>query len=250
MYPQSNVFLSPDFASQTKPVKRAALLLTRRPPIWKRGLDILGAGAGLIVLAPVFAAAAVCIKVVSPGPLFFRQQRAGYGSEPFWCWKFRTMRVDADASVHQQHVRSIIESGDEEKPTAKLDLQHDPRIIPFGLFLRQSCIDELPQLFNVLRGNMSLVGPRPEPLYAAQHYLPWHTQRLDVLPGMTGLWQVSGKNSTTFKEMIRLDIFYAKHQSLWFDLKILLLTIPTILHQMLPSKAVRFFPSKPLAESS
>lgn len=206
-------------AEDLKPV------VARRMPIGKRMLDILGALAGLIVLSPLFLFLALLIKIVSPGPVFFRQERVGHGGRPFTFLKFRTMHVNNDAGVHQRYLSSLIQG---DQAMEKLDADRDPRIIRFGRFLRQSCLDELPQLINVLKGEMSLVGPRPCLPYEAKEYLLWHARRFDTVPGMTGLWQVSGKNKTTFKEMIRFDINYAKTMSPWLDLKILLKTGPAI----------------------
>jgi lipopolysaccharide/colanic/teichoic acid biosynthesis glycosyltransferase len=135
------------------------------------------------------------------------------------------MAVDNSAARHKEHMSSLIHN---DIPMNKLDSNNDPRIIPFGIFLRKSCLDELPQIINVLWGDMSLVGPRPCLPYEAQQYLRWHARRFDSVPGMTGLWQVSGKNRTTFREMIRLDINYERQRSLWLDLKILLKTVPAI----------------------
>jgi lipopolysaccharide/colanic/teichoic acid biosynthesis glycosyltransferase len=197
------------------------------PPVlpWKRMLDILGALAGLILLSPLFLFLTIFIKVVSPGPVFFKQKRVGYMGKPFTLWKFRTMKADNDTATHQQHVRNLIQGGD---PMKKLDEKRDPRIIPLGRVLRRSCVDELPQLINVLRGEMSLVGPRPCLPYEAREYHLWQKRRFDTVPGMTGLWQVSGKNRTTFKEMIRLDIAYVMRRSPWLDVRIILKTIPVI----------------------
>jgi lipopolysaccharide/colanic/teichoic acid biosynthesis glycosyltransferase len=206
-------------------------------PTWKRALDIVGSLLALLLLAPVFAIIAIVIKMVSQGPVFFRQERIGYLGKPFMFWKFRTMAVDNSAARHKEHMSSLIHN---DIPMNKLDSKHDPRIIPFGIFLRKSCLDELPQLINVLWGDMSLVGPRPCLPYEAQQYLLWHARRFDSVPGMTGLWQVSGKNRTTFREMIRLDINYERQRSFWLDLKILLKTIPAIVRMatesMMPSK--------------
>ena len=229
------------------------LLVVRPQPVWKRCLDVLGALFGLLLCAPLFILIALVLKWISPGPVFYKQARTGYGGKTFLCWKFRTMVVNADDALHRQHVQGVIQSSftaGAEKPTAKLELSSDPRIIPFGRILRRSCLDELPQLFNVLRGEMSLVGPRPEPLYAAQQYLAWHAERLDVLPGMTGLWQVSGKNRTTFNEMVRLDLLYACQCSFGLDMKILFLTIPTLLEQVfgIESETVAQLPQLPPAE--
>jgi len=205
-------------------------------PRWKRALDIVGSGVMLIVFSPTFLLTAILIKVVSPGPVFFKQERVGHGGNLFFCWKFRTMKVDADTSVHADYVRAMIKKGANpggEKPMVKLDFDDDSRIIRFGRILRESGLDELPQLINVLRGEMSLVGPRPCIAYEAQEYLPWQRQRFDTIPGLTGLWQVSGKNKTTFNEMMRLDIAYEKQKSFWLDVKLLLRTLPAVLDQII-----------------
>jgi len=200
--------------------------LTRR--ILKRSFDCFGAAICLLLLSPLFLFISAFIKVVSPGPVFFKQQRVGYGGHPFTFLKFRTMRQGADSSEHQAYLATLI-NGDSDKMT-KLD--HDPQIIPGGNMLRKSCLDELPQLFNVLHGEMSLVGPRPPIPYEVKEYQSWHRGRFDALPGMTGLWQVSGKNRLSFREMVRLDIRYAKERSLWMDLKILFRTPLAILEQL------------------
>ncbi len=199
----------------------------RKIPVWKRLMDITGAILGLILLFPVMLAIAVLIKVVSSGPVFFKQTRIGNGGKPFQFWKFRTMKVNADTCTHRNYLSDLINGcndvEDPGKPMAKLD-PDNAQITPFGKFLRNTCLDELPQLINVLRGEMSLVGPRPPIPYEVKEYLRWHNGRFDIVPGMTGLWQVSGKNRLTFKEMIRLDIRYTRNISLWSDLKILLMT--------------------------
>jgi lipopolysaccharide/colanic/teichoic acid biosynthesis glycosyltransferase len=195
-------------------------------PPWKRAMDIAGAMLGLIVLAPVFLIVAITIMIVSPGPVFLRQKRVGYQGRLFTIWKFRTMKPDADISIHQEHFQALMA---EDVPLTKLDVKGDPRIIPLGNLMRRLCLDELPQLINVLRGDMSLVGPRPCLAFAVSQYRPWQRMRCDAFPGMTGLWQVSGKNKTTFKQMIRLDIAYARHKSPAFDVSILLKTIPAII---------------------
>jgi lipopolysaccharide/colanic/teichoic acid biosynthesis glycosyltransferase len=197
---------------------------TRKIPFWKRAMDVCGALAGLILFSPIFLMTALVIKVVSSGPVFFRQERLGYGGRKFTFLKFRTMKVNADPSKHRQYLAALIEgeNGDDE-PMIKLD-DRNPHIIPLGNILRQTCLDELPQLINVLRGEMSLVGPRPPIPYEVEKYSGWHNDRFDTLPGMTGLWQVSGKNRLTFKEMIRLDIQYSRDMSFLTDVKILLRT--------------------------
>ncbi len=200
-------------------------VLTRPIPVWKRTLDIVGSIAALVVLSPVFLVVAAFIKIVSPGPVFYTQKRVGYLGKTFRFWKFRTMHVNNDASGHQNYLSSLIKG---DAPMIKLDADRDPRIIRCGRILRQSCVDELPQLFNVLAGEMSLVGPRPCLPYEAEEYLAWHARRFDSVPGMTGLWQVNGKNKLTFKQMIRFDIQYARTMSPWLDVKIMLQTVPAI----------------------
>jgi lipopolysaccharide/colanic/teichoic acid biosynthesis glycosyltransferase len=211
-----------------RPVKRLEALFVRPLPAWKRAMDIVGALSGLFLLSPLLLLIAVLIKIVSPGPVIFSQFRVGYLGKPFRLWKFRTMKLDADTSVHQQLLSNLINS---DQPVTKLDTNNDPRIIPFGNILRVLGLDELPQLFNVLRGDMSLVGPRPCLPYEPQQYLLWQTRRFDAIPGLTGLWQVSGKNRTTYKEMVCLDITYARKTSFWLDVKILLKTLPAIIVQ-------------------
>ena len=194
-------------------------------PVWKRIADIVLSSAALIVLSPLLLLIAAVIKIVSSGPAFLRQERVGRYGKTFGLWKFRTMHVGADAAPHRHYLEDLITR---DIPMIKLDTVDDPRVFPFGKFLRRTCIDELPQLLNVLRGEMSLVGPRPCLPYEATQYNTWQMQRFEAMPGLTGLWQVSGKNRTTFSEMIRLDIAYTKHVSLLLDLKILLKTIPAI----------------------
>jgi lipopolysaccharide/colanic/teichoic acid biosynthesis glycosyltransferase len=194
-------------------------------PPWKRAIDIAGSLFGLIVLAPLFTLIALCIVTVSPGKVFFRQMRIGRGGAPFLFMKFRTMHEGSDAGVHREHLKDLIKG---VKPMNKLDEARDRRIIRGGGFLRATSLDELPQLLNVLRGEMSLVGPRPCIPYEAKEYLRWHSDRFDILPGMTGLWQVSGKNSLSFEEMIRLDIAYTRRITIRRDVAILLRTPTTV----------------------
>lgn len=207
-------------------VHRVEGTLTGRLPIWKRILDIVGSLLGLVLSSPIFLILSTYIKMVSPGPVLFKQKRLGFRAVPFTFLKFRTMHPDNDPRHHQAHLKELITT---DEPMEKLDRSSDPRIIPGGRVLRKACVDEIPQLINVLKGEMSLVGPRPCLPYEAEEYLRWHGQRFDVLPGLTGLWQVSGKNNLTFKQMIRLDIRYCRNMSLWLDLKILVRTIPTII---------------------
>jgi lipopolysaccharide/colanic/teichoic acid biosynthesis glycosyltransferase len=216
-----------------KPEERLEQLMAGPIPVWKRGLDIAGALAALFVLSPLFLLAFLIVKTTSRGPVFFRQERVGYLGSRFNMLKFRTMKVNADNSAHKQLVKGLIksqkESGSDHAMT-KLD-DRDSQIIPGGKLLRKTCIDELPQLLNVLRGEMSLVGPRPCLSYEAEEYRLWNTERFNTIPGMTGLWQVKGKNALTFEEMIRLDITYARKRSFLLDLKVLFLTLPVILSQ-------------------
>ena len=200
--------------------------------ICQRAIDVIGSLLGLIILSPLFLLVILIIKTVSQGPIFFKQQRVGYLGKTFTMWKFRTMKHNADTSKHKHYVCGLINNankGGSINPMIKLD---DPQIIPFGRILRKTCIDELPQLINVLRGEMSLVGPRPAIAYEVQEYAQWHFRRLNVLPGMTGLWQVSGKNQLAFLDMIRLDIRYSKHKSLLLNLIILLKTPFAIISQI------------------
>ena len=209
---------------------------------WKRVLDILVVLLFVPLLLPLMIIVAALIRIVSAGPVLFKQERVGYLGRRFMCFKFRTMFVGADAVVHQGHLRHLMDSN---TPMTKMDSEGDPRIIPFGLLLRSSGLDELPQLINVLRGEMSLVGPRPCLPYEYDKYLPWQKERFTSLPGLTGLWQVSGKNRTTFVEMIQLDIKYAREKSLWFDLIVLLRTFPALITQILETRR----PSKKLSRS-
>jgi len=194
----------------------------------KRSLDVAGSLALLLVLSPVFLLIAALLKLTSPGPILFRQTRLGQMATPFTMLKFRTMRVDADHALHHEFVTKFIRSSAQLHPAGRkalFKLTNDPRVTPLGRILRKTSLDELPQLWNVLHGEMSLVGPRPSLSYEAEQYRPWHWRRiLDAKPGMTGLWQVSGRSRTTFDEMVRLDLRYVRGCSLWTDIKILLAT--------------------------
>jgi lipopolysaccharide/colanic/teichoic acid biosynthesis glycosyltransferase len=172
---------------------------------------------------------AALIRAVSAGPVLFRQERVGHLGQIFLCCKFRTMFAGADMVSHQEHLEQLIHS---DTPMMKMDARGDSRIIPFGRWLRASGLDELPQLLNVLRGEMSLVGPRPCLPYEFEKYLPEEKERCNAVPGLTGLWQVSGKNKTTFTEMIRLDIQYARTQNFRLDCKIILKTVPALFIQI------------------
>jgi len=198
-------------------------------PGWKRTLDIVLILLALPLLLPLAVLIAGVIWMVSVGPVLFKQERVGYRGSRFMCYKFRTMRVGAETASHQWHLNHLMTSN---VPMIKMDAQGDPRVIPCGSLIRSSGLDELPQLINVLFGEMSLVGPRPCLPYEFEQYLPEQKERFNAVPGLTGLWQVSGKNKTTFAEMIRFDIDYAQRQSLWLDLKIMLKTVPALLEQM------------------
>jgi lipopolysaccharide/colanic/teichoic acid biosynthesis glycosyltransferase len=198
-------------------------------PGWKRALDVVAILLVLPVLVPLAILIAFVIRAKSTGPILFMQERVGFRGHRFMCLKFRTMYCGSETSTHQGHLQQLMDSN---APMIKMDARGDSRIIPFGKLLRSSGLDELPQLINVLKGEMSLVGPRPCLPYEAEKYLPWQRERFGAAPGLTGLWQVSGKNKTTFTRMIQLDIQYAKEMSLWLDLKIILKTTPALLVQM------------------
>jgi exopolysaccharide production protein ExoY len=207
-------------------------------PVWKRILDVFCIILALpgVLFFMIFIAA--LIKLVSRGRVLIRQERIGLRCRRFGCLKFRTMHVGADTGVHHDHLKHLLRS---DEPMVKMDSMGDPRLIRFGAILRATGLDELPQLINVLRGEMSLVGPRPCLPYEFELYEPWQRERFNTLPGLTGLWQVRGKNRTTFAEMIKLDIEYARTRSLLLDLQILAATFGTVASQV---KAVRQGPSQ------
>jgi lipopolysaccharide/colanic/teichoic acid biosynthesis glycosyltransferase len=220
-----------DVGENGKPKQREKAL-----PIWKRVLDvaiILLVLPGLLLLGGIVAFVVFC---GSRGPVFFRQPRVGWKGRHFTCYKFRTMRPNAETNSHRGHTTELIKT---DAPMTKLDSKRDPRLIPFGAALRATGLDELPQLLNVLRGEMSIVGPRPCLPYEYELYEPWHRRRFDAVPGLTGLWQVSGKNRTTFTQMVRLDIEYSERASLWLDLKIISLTLPALLRQCLEMREAK-----------
>ena len=204
--------------------------LTERATIYdwiKRGLDVIGSSMLLALLAPLLLVIAAAVKLKSNGPVFFEQERMGQKMKPFKMLKFRTMHANADHKLHHEYVTRFIQSGnDAQAGDARIfKLTNDPRVTPIGSFLRKTSLDELPQLLNVLRGDMSLVGPRPPLPYEVEQYKSWHCRRvLDAKPGITGLWQVTGRSRTTFDEMVRLDLRYARTCSIWTDIKILLAT--------------------------
>jgi lipopolysaccharide/colanic/teichoic acid biosynthesis glycosyltransferase len=194
----------------------------------KRALDVVLSLTLLAILSPLFLMIAALLKLASPGSVFFRQERIGQMMKPFMMLKFRTMVVNTDHAIHHQFVSSFIKSGGRAGEAGKnglFKIADDPRVMPIGRILRRTSLDELPQLWNVLRGDMSLVGPRPPLAYEVEQYQSWHRRRvLEAKPGLTGLWQVTGRSRTTFDEMVRLDIRYARSYSVWTDIKILLAT--------------------------
>lgn len=203
----------------------------------KRALDIIGSVMLIVLLFPVFLFVGIAVKLTSKGPILFRQKRIGQFGRRFTFLKFRSMYTDTDSQVHQQYVQAFIQQSkngqgaDESlKQNGLFKLSHDPRITPLGHFLRKTSLDELPQLFNVLTGTMSLVGPRPPVPYEAEHYDIWHRRRvLEARPGITGPWQVKGRSRTTFEDMVRLDLQYIDTWSLGTDLKLLIQTPWTVI---------------------
>jgi exopolysaccharide biosynthesis polyprenyl glycosylphosphotransferase len=204
-------------------------LFTLRPPVFegidyalKRTFDLVLATAGFALLSPILLVIAVAVKLSSPGPAIYRSARPGIGGKPFNCFKFRTMREHAD------QLQAELESLNEQSG-ALFKIRQDPRLTAVGRFLRRFSLDELPQLVNVVRGEMSLVGPRPLPMRDFERLEDWHKKRYLVLPGMTGLWQVSGRAELDFDDLVRLDFLYLERWSVFLDLSILLRTIPAVL---------------------
>jgi lipopolysaccharide/colanic/teichoic acid biosynthesis glycosyltransferase len=202
-------------------------------PWWKRAMDMTISMLVLTLLSPVLALVALLVKVTSPGSIIFRQERVGYLGRPFTLYKFRSMSVAKANPEHEAFMRHIIEGEDgaDDEPMLKEKGNPDGRTTWIGRILRNTCLDEIPQLVNVLKGEMSLVGPRPPIVYEAEAYSRWHGGRFDSVPGLTGLWQVSGKNDLSFKEMARLDIQYSRHLSLWQDVRILFMTPLAVYHE-------------------
>jgi exopolysaccharide biosynthesis polyprenyl glycosylphosphotransferase len=200
------------------------LRFSRTVRVLKRGVDVVASGLGLLVLSPLLIACAIAIKLDSKGPVFFRQRRHGRGGTEFRIFKFRTMVQDAEAQRF-----ALAEQNDMEGGGPLFKLHEDPRVTRVGRFLRKSSIDELPQLLNVLKGEMSLVGPRPFVVHESEQITGWAGRRLETTPGITGLWQVLGRNDIPFEEMVKLDYIYVTNWSLWWDIKILCQTIPVVL---------------------
>jgi lipopolysaccharide/colanic/teichoic acid biosynthesis glycosyltransferase len=204
-------------------------LFTLRPPVFegidyalKRTFDLVLSIAGLVLLAPILLLIAVAIKVGSRGPAIYRSIRPGMAGKPFYCFKFRTMREHAD------QIQADLEPLNEQSG-ALFKIRDDPRLTKVGRFLRRFSLDELPQLVNVVRGEMSLVGPRPLPMRDFERLEEWHKKRYLVLPGITGLWQISGRAELDFDDLVRLDFVYLERWSVFLDLSILLKTIPAVL---------------------
>lgn len=190
----------------------------------KRGMDVLLSLLLLTLLSPLMLAIALAIWLTSPGPVFYRQVRVGKNGKEFEMLKFRSMSANASSKVHEEHIRKLIEQGFSGDVAAATKIEKDPRITPIGAILRKLSFDELPQFINVLRGDMSLVGPRPSIPYEVELFKDWYMERFTVLPGITGLWQVVGRSSVAFDDMVRLDIEYVRTMNLLLDLWILLKT--------------------------
>jgi len=191
---------------------------SEKTPVWKRTIDIVGSGVGILVLSPFFIGAAIAIKLSTPGPVFFCQMREGKDGKPFGILKFRTMVIDAEDK--QEELR---EQSEQDGPAFKL--KNDPRVTKVGRYLRKSCIDELPQLFNVLVGHMSLVGPRPLPVGESEQCNAWQRQRLSVLPGCTCIWQARGGRDIKFSQWMRMDLEYIHKRSFLYDMRLILETV-------------------------
>jgi len=226
----SHPLFSEELWPEERAVKNGQAADTRKTAfdIVKRTIDIAGSAVLLTVLSPLLLTVAALIKLKSPGPVLFRQTRIGHRARSFTLFKFRTMVADADHALHHEFVTKFITAGgsaDAAQDGTLFKITNDPRVTPLGAILRKTSIDELPQLWNVLVGDMSLVGPRPPLPYEIEKYKPWHWARvMQVKPGVTGLWQVAGRSRTTFDGMVRLDLRYARTCSLWMDIKILLAT--------------------------
>jgi len=197
-------------------------------PRWKRFIDLAMVTLLMPLWLPVVTLVALWVAITSPGPVFYRQPRIGFKGRSFMLTKFRTMKVNAETYVHEAYLEHLIGS---DRPMIKLDVTGDPRLILGGKFLRATGLDELPQIVNVLKGEMSLVGPRPCTVREFERYAPEQRVRVNALPGLTGLWQVNGKNRTTFREMIEMDLFYSRNISFSLDLRIILRTLPAIVGQ-------------------
>jgi len=218
----SNPTLYPDLSKREQGRRVSSML--------KRGMDIVGSVLALVIFSPLFLLITIAIKASSSGPVFFRQERIGRYGQPFVFIKFRSMYSENDTGVHKEWFRRFVSGQAERHPTngngqGSYKLTHDPRVTRVGKFLRRTSLDELPQFINVLKGEMSMVGPRPPISYEVDSYQSWHRGRiLEAKPGITGLWQVNGRSRLAFDDMVRLDLRYARSWSLWLDIKILMQT--------------------------
>jgi len=223
----TDVRLFPDIAHKTSK-KRGAMIA-------KRALDIMGSGLLLLILSPVLLVTALIIKLTSKGPVLFAQERLGQYGRSFRILKFRSMYANNDPKIHKDFVQNFIAGKNAENEAANAEpavfkIKSDPRITPIGRFIRKTSLDEFPQFINVLRGEMALVGPRPPVPYEYEVYDFWHRRRvLEVKPGVTGLWQVSGRSRTSFDDMVRLDLRYSQTWSVWLDIRILFATPRAVL---------------------
>ncbi|HEX3355359.1 MAG TPA: sugar transferase [Tepidisphaeraceae bacterium] len=213
---------SMEFPPTEIPVQRMEALLAKPMPWWKRTLDLMGAGMALLVFSPIMLVIALAIKLTSPGPVIFKQKRAGLGGKPFEIYKFRSMCTDAE-----EKKKDLMGQNEQDGPAFKI--KSDPRITRIGKLIRSTSLDELPQLLNVMRGEMSLVGPRPLPVDEADAADQWQQRRLEVTPGLTCIWQIKGRSRVTFDEWVRMDINYIRRRNIGHDISLLLQTIPAVL---------------------
>jgi exopolysaccharide production protein ExoY len=207
-------------------------------PAWKRIIDLTCCVIALPFLCLLSVAMAIMFRFTSRGPIFFKQERVGFKGSKFMCYKFRTMTVGADTKSHQAYLDNLLGSR-APMPMVKLDAKGDARVIKGAWILRATGLDELPQVINIFRREMSIVGPRPCIPYEYDKYEAWQRERFEAVPGLTGLWQVSGKNRTTFDEMIELDIEYSKTSTFWLDVRIILMTIPALVTQVSDTRRAR-----------
>lgn len=214
----------PDLARRALFSGEKEIIASSPTPLWKRTFDIVASSTGLLALSPLLLGAALAIRLDSKGPIFFAQVREGKDGRIFKIYKFRTMRPDAE-----QLQRQLLELNEQDGPAFKIE--RDPRVTRVGRFLRKTCIDELPQLLNVFRGEMSMVGPRPLPVSESYAARPWHRHRLVSLPGLTCIWQVSGARKVKFDQWMRMDLEYIQRRSPWFDLQLLFRTLLVVLAQ-------------------
>lgn len=193
----------------------------------KRLVDYIIAVPSAVLMMPVMLFIAAAIKLDSPGPVFFKQKRVGINGKIFEVYKFRTMQFNADESLHKNHILAY--TSGKLNNNEEIKLKSDPRVTRVGKFLRATSMDELPQFINVFKSEMSLVGPRPLPVYEVEQFDLWHSQRLTVFPGITGMWQIYGRSQVSFDEQLRLDIRYIQNYSIWLDIKLIVLTLPAVL---------------------